>query len=593
MLNIKNGMNEQLSKSLVLLPVVDLIKESFFIPSYQRGYRWQDRQVEELLDDLLEFQTKEKEEGEFYCLQPIVVKKYGDKWEVIDGQQRLTTLYLILLYLKNLLIEDFFIEDIYALEYETREKSFDFLKHQVVKGELDNSNIDFYHMSNAFEIIKNWFETNIKERKITKRKFLEVLIDKNIDEKTDFDKANNVRFIWFNADKDVDAKEVFTRINMGKIPLTNAELIKAIFLKNSNHSESESSKSQLKIAYEWDNIEYALQEENFWFFLNKKDNHRATRIEFIFDLIAENKSDEIEVKANKSIDSLYTYHVFDQLIREEVSTKESLWEEAKTYYRTFEEWYSNNDYFHLIGYLIHVGYNIQFIKSKSEDLSKSEFLNFLKDQIRDQFKFSDIEDLDYIDSYDDITDVLLLFNIISTKKSEYNRFPFERFIKEAWSLEHIHAQNSEVIKNDLVRRNFMDEQRLFFTNKDTELAEKITELLTHKRISENEFEALQKEIFKIYSDESNLHTIENLALLSRKDNSTINNNIFPIKRDQIKKLDEQGSFIPICTKNVFLKYYSPHVKDNLSWNMADRAAYLTAMKNTLKEYLPNSDEHAN
>ena len=224
-------MNKKLAKSLVLLPISDLLKESFFIPAYQRGYRWQERQVEELLNDILEFQKKEKEEGEFYCLQPIVVKQADSRWEVIDGQQRLTTLYLILLYLKNILEEDFFIDSIYSLEYETRDKSYEFLKNEVTNAELDDSNIDFYHMSNAYIIIKNWFETNIRNKKITKRKFLEVLIDQNIDEQSGFDKANNVRFIWYHAEEDADAKEVFTRINMGKIPLTNAELIKAIFLK--------------------------------------------------------------------------------------------------------------------------------------------------------------------------------------------------------------------------------------------------------------------------------------------------------------------------------------------------------------------------
>ena len=76
------------------------------------------------------------------------------------------------------------------------------------------------------------------------------------------------------------------------------------------------------------------------------------------------------------------------------------------------------------------------------------------------------------------------------------------------------------------------------------------------------------------------------ALLSKDDNSALNNNIFPIKRDKIKELDEKGSFIPICTKNVFLKYYSKNVEQNVKWDKDDRLAYLEEIKETLKNYLP-------
>jgi uncharacterized protein with ParB-like and HNH nuclease domain len=82
---------------LVLKSVKQLFMHNFIIPSYQRGYRWTETQVVQLLDDIWQFYKKEeKKTGEFYCLQPIVVKQLDDKYEVIDGQQRLTTLFLII-----------------------------------------------------------------------------------------------------------------------------------------------------------------------------------------------------------------------------------------------------------------------------------------------------------------------------------------------------------------------------------------------------------------------------------------------------------------------------------------------------------------
>ena len=69
----------------------------------------------------------------------------------------------------------------------------------------------------------------------------------------------------------------------------------------------------------------------------------------------------------------------------------------------------------------------------------------------------------------------------------------------------------------------------------------------------------------------------------------MNNSIFPAKRDKIKDLDKKGSFIPICTKNVFLKYYSNDVKETFKWNQEDRKSYLNEIKETLKEYLGEID----
>ena len=66
------------------------VEGKFLIPSYQRGYRWRPQEVKLLLEDINAI--KEQEE---YCLQPIVVQQKGEQYELIDGQQRLTTLFLL------------------------------------------------------------------------------------------------------------------------------------------------------------------------------------------------------------------------------------------------------------------------------------------------------------------------------------------------------------------------------------------------------------------------------------------------------------------------------------------------------------------
>lgn len=92
------------------ISVANLIKEAphFIIPSYQRGYRWERKQVTDLLNDLRQFVTDGNSKNSCYYLQPIVIKKASwknadgnniDGWEVLDGQQRLTTMYLLLQYI--------------------------------------------------------------------------------------------------------------------------------------------------------------------------------------------------------------------------------------------------------------------------------------------------------------------------------------------------------------------------------------------------------------------------------------------------------------------------------------------------------------
>lgn len=588
---------------LELIPITHLLNKNFFIPAYQRGYRWKERQVLDLLEDILEFHKKDKDKGEFYCLQPLVVtQNTKGECEIIDGQQRLTTLYILLSYLEEARKIIFNTSEKFTISYETREKenlsSKEFLGNILKTTEVNDRNIDFYHMSQAYLTIKKWFEDNA----INKSDILNALLktDYRKDAETDIetDMANNIRFIWYQLEYEGEnqAKNVFTRINMGKIPLNNAELIKALFFIDGSHHDKEKEKHQQKLAYEWDKIENTLQNENFWFFLNKSHSSEATKIEFIFDLIAEKYKDRVKLKINKSIDKLYTFYMFNELINKKVITKENLWEEVKTYFRTFEEWYNDNHYYHLIGYLIQIGKAIEEIKSLSDNNTKSQFRKELTTLIKTNIgnklkkeKITKLVELTYNENYDLVTDILLLFNAISTMNSEYSRFPFERYVTEKWSLEHIHAQNSEDLRTDAQRKALLDEQKSFLKSiSDEDVITRIDLLLNQSSMDLIEFAKLQEEIFRKFAgdEDAGVHSIDNLALLTRKNNSTLNNNIFPIKRDKIIQLDEKGAFIPLCTKNVFLKYYSKDVTQNATWTADDRREYLNEIENVLTNFLP-------
>lgn len=209
-----------------LRPINDLLSCQFYIPSYQRGYRWNSHQVQDLLDDILEFHKKEKGKNEFYCLQPIVISTANGQLQVIDGQQRLTTIHIILSYLRDLL--QVLGKERFSIEYQTRPDSATFLND--IAPEQKEDNIDYYHMVEAHETIKAWFE---KKDGSVKLSFLNALLG---------DEGNNVRVIWYELGEDADPIEVFTRLNMGKIGLTNAELIKALFLSKAHQMTPEEQK---------------------------------------------------------------------------------------------------------------------------------------------------------------------------------------------------------------------------------------------------------------------------------------------------------------------------------------------------------------
>lgn len=571
----------------------------FIIPSYQRGYRWEERQIIDLLNDIYEFQEEVKKKtenkiGEFYCLQPIVVLKKGDnKWEIIDGQQRLTTILILLSSIKDALKLLKLPITLFTLEYETREKeefsSKEFLENITSVNTIDKTNIDFYRMSDAFLIIQKWLEND----NINLGDFCNTLL--KIDFDNLFDRANNVRFIWYEINPEGDQPNVaFAKYNQGKIDLTNGELIKAIFyLSERSMNDREKKKHQLKIGYEWDDIENTLRKKDFWKFINPNKLY-TNHIEFIFELIADKYIDKTNLKLNKSIDTLWSFYVFNDLITNNTeiyddkhnNTRDSLWDEVKTYYRTFVEWYNDNTYYHIIGFLLHIDKNIELIKKLTESHTKTNLEEELQLLIQNHFDEVNLEQIGYDDDTKKAKELLLLFNVISTMNSGYNRFAFHLFAKGHWSLEHIHAQQSEELKTDKQKRQLLNEQKKYFiTHNKTELLSKIEELLALTKIDQEKFDAIQMNVFNEYSDTSTIHSIKNLALLTVPDNSCLNNNIFPIKRDLIKELDEKGSFIPICTKNVFLKYYSKSVEQNVKWDKQDMASYLDEIKEVLANYI--------
>lgn len=575
-----------------------LIGKKFFIPSYQRGYRWDTKQVEDLLDDLWEFMKKpNKKDNEFYCLQPVVVLKRDGVYEVIDGQQRLTTIFIIQKFLRK---------RTFNIEYATRQSSKDFLDNIESYVENDNNieNIDYYFMKNAFQTVKEWFERIENENE-----------DYTLQDKFNINLGERTKVIWYEVALDTDVENTFTRLNVGKIALTNAELIKALFLcsdniknnsektylnqleisdEDKNSSVSKVTKEwvylrQLEIADEWDHIENALQNDNFWYFINGTENKIPTHIEYIFDAIAG--------KILNS-DEFFTFIYFNNRLHERKSL--DVWKEVKHYFMILEEWYYDKELYHLIGFLIATkAYkNIERLMVKyCSGITKSEFCNFIKEEVRASLSEINIDDLEYGSNNEKIKKILLLFNIVTTMNTSgiETKFPFASYVKNTWSLEHIHAQNAEGLSKKEQWISWIDEQiksfKAFNDKKYVEVVNKLKDVDKDK-LDFNSFETLFNAISNDIKDDYgiDLHSIDNIALLDKDTNSALNNEFFDAKRRIIIQRDREGKFIPICTRNVFLKYYSENAVQIHYWSESDREDYYNRICSDLEEYLPAKEE---
>ena len=549
---------------------VGSVRGEFFIPAYQRGYRWGEQEVRLLLDDIAEAR------GSDYYLQPVVVKKLDDdRWELVDGQQRLTTLYLILRAINRYLP---FVMPQYSLSYETRPGSATYLDNPTEAGSLEN--IDYFHVFAASRCIETWFASRPNPSTAASK------LNEALDE--------SVRVIWYEAPdtEEFDSRTLFTRLNIGRIPLTDAELVKALLLSRVDR--------KFETAAQWDSIERDLRAPEVWAFATGQPDGSATRISLLLNTLADAEDPEPNWHVRPA------FHTFETLRPSIAKDAQALWERVVDLHSLILGWYDDRDLFHRIGYLV-ASRRATFsgLVTGARGKTKTEFQTWLDHQIRDSLKLSagDLAALTYQSTK--TSRVLLLMNSETVRRNTNSseRYSFDAHAKRLWSLEHIHAQQSEGL-------NTVEQWTAWLTEHQDALdalslpAEKLTEIKGRisnalPMITAETFESLHHEITELFSvagdaidpddpvttEHNEVDSITNLALLARADNSVLNNSVFEVKRRRVIALDRSGNYIPVCTRNAFLKYYTDVGTHVHFWGPHDRDGYLGAMQSVLAPYL--------
>ena len=590
------------TSTICLKSINDLLSDeqgnraTYWIPAYQRGYRWTELQVRQLLHDIWEFKETRLEPGksEFYCLQPLVISgKHAGRFEVVDGQQRLTTILLILTYLNQRFSENYR-KQLYLINFETRQTFDNFLESPTV--EAANSNVDFFHIFQANIAIQAWFAG--KEHQIN-----------------DFESAllNRTKVIWFVLADGDNPVSAFTRLNVGKIPLTDDELIRALFLKRGKGNDLEEEARKLRIAYEWDLLEKALQANPFWYFLNNTGGSSRNRIRLLFELAVKQEGFQA------SSGHYRVFYAFSQKLAQPGKDPEAEWRRIKHIFMVLEEWYEDRTLFHIIGYLINEKNSVLEILKLASGRKKSSFVAELKAQIYQSLVSKTLNGaepsalreairalLDGL-SYDNqsqrqkIRSVLLLFNIASLLiDSRSNiRFQFDSYKSQNWDLEHVRSVASDRPQSPAHRQQWLKNCLDYFGDlkEHAELVEEIHRFLVLPQTDATDevFEALDARLLEVFheSEESETeHGIGNLTLLDEGTNRGYKNTVFAMKKARLMKTDRAGIFVPLCTRNVFLKAYTAKTANPMFWAEEDRLAYQNEILETLVGFFTSETEGA-
>lgn len=559
--------------------------DKYHIAAYQRGYKWgSDAKgaTSILLNDLWEaFIAFEKQERKEYYLQYITLKRNNDKnhLEVIDGQQRLTTLSLILSIFSCK-------QDTYnlakgKLHYAIRSNFFDeyIYQKEALKALFENEWIDKEGLKIGGKPYNNSQDVFYLFSAVKKiNQFLDQCTGKN----DAFSKfiLDHVKIIVNVVEPHLASEKVFSNLNSKKVPLTEAELIKGLLLtKISRKASTDEGKKHFKEILElrmslgrhWD--EMARWSNNpfikSYFFQDNEGMESLLRL-VALELSRKSKEVKLDEKAiSKDYPLFNFYHRSPDL--------EKVYQCLKDFQATLNDWFNDSEIYNLIGFC-------RFAKdSKSNDLkflleclpkSKSELKSHLHKKAIDLLSF-DIDKIFYGERNDDIHRILLAINVFPEEKQKQIRFNFHDYVQEKWSLEHIFPQTPEG-KGKKLSEQHKEQVLSMLGDKATDEMRDVLKLPERTEEQRGIYEKALKET-------KSLNSMGNMCLLTSPDNSSNGNDFFDDKTTNILCLIREGSFVPKHTFDVFSKMVLINRTDLTIWSMPNINEHLDYLQNRVND----------
>ena len=617
-------------KELPLVPFSELKGKTYVIPFQQRGYKWTSSNVEELLCDLREFIEDANPQKCIYCLQPLAIVSMGEnRYTVLDGQQRLTTLYLLYKYLYG--------ESPYEFSYErdidddiTMSRTTFLATVESISEEQASAKIDFFYIHNAYKhigkVFMDWAKQSANSIEVTAVKaelakhinMFKTLLEGN--------GGKSLHVIWYEVVGDKEKQhEIFSNLNSGKIHLTNTELIKALLL---NSVSGLPGKEQNEAAAIFEQIERYMQNDNFWYMFNASElRNGQTRMDFLFNLVANCKQSDYEIDARWSFRN-YFY-------KPEKGSLSDKWKQVRHTFLRLKDMYDDIYCYHYIGFLTYNS-NDNTLNSTKEFLAlsrkstHSEFVEKLKQEIKSILRKRHDKITDYTYDKSKKKDLRLLFVMHNVEtilqkyaslhgndklqlQTGFERFPFELLHKQNWDIEHIASNTDADFKNPEDRESWLESIKADLGDKYPTDRVGDLELRYNKTKKKDDFNVLYKTIMRKVDDDiadvikedgkdgKDKMQVGNITLLDSHTNRSYHNALFPRKRRYVivanGLMDIEDNYeknisklyIPPCTLAVFTKAYNKGADLTLNaWTQPDADAYVADMEQKLSFYYKNN-----
>lgn len=579
---------------------VDIDKDSnvcqesvtFIIPYLQRAYKWKEKQAKQMLEDFSEFLKQEKT---YYCMQPLAVVKIGDnKYELLDGQQRLTTLLI----LWRILFEDDKEKNTsypYKFEYErdsSGSDTYSFITKfdDIKKGKYRN--IDEYYMSKVYGVINQYFDPPEEKKKNVFKKLLK-------------GEGKHILFLWYEVNEE-EKHTTFAHLNSGKIELTCSELIKAVLLSDGNKESLDNNGLPDKslVAAQYAEMEEAFNDDRLWYMLQTDEPlYNGSRMDLLFNMVLNISRKTYEADPKAAFYEVYTEKKVDL---------SKFWKDCRAYFVRIMDLYKNPYTYHYMGYLTYTEGNNKiddWVKAYKESGLKG-CIEQLKSKVRESISgLGDFEKITYSDtSKATLRKIFILHNIQTIlihyeaiKKANlglrfsYEQFPFELLYSQRWDIEHIASQTDNTLTKQKDFKDWIASVKADYPEIFAQRPELNNEIdLFEKDYKIEKFKQIYNEIVGSAEKNSpqNKDGLGNLVLLDSHTNRSYHNSLYKRKRKIIlaaSNIDNQNNeyqvtYIPRCTLNVFLKTYNTGMDVNLvEWTQDDYNKYLGDIKEKLEQ----------
>ena len=613
----------------------------YYIAPYQRGYKWGSstryEQVPQMLIDI--YGAMHSDIAEYY-LQYITVKRTslddGSKvLEVIDGQQRLTTLSLFFhrlhaLYKKCNITEGLLLYERYNLD---NFNVFDRVEENIKRMKTTDLDLrelptqdEFYMTQAAIVIDKFLFILNKYEELVNFIKYLEERVMLIVNVESEF----------------VESEQVFVNLNDNKVPLTDTYLIKGLLLTkavnmNNNFGLKRNYKEILDqrviMGRTWDEIMmWVSKSEVAHFFFGKenkddenKDYGMNSLLSFVYLLLygaSENKSnvnhiggiiDDFVKELSECDVNQYTtdkfplFNKYNEMVSCSEDAVEVLQKLKHVYlkFRSLYDDYQNCKLYNLTGFVLFsedIGKGDVRVKKNSDEFRKtilSNLVNMNSNDFKEELckyaiqlipvmeEHTDLEVFKYKSGNSELKNLLLSFSVFPEENLNTYRFDFYRYDTEKWSFEHIYPQHpSGTLKIPLIAKKSVIHAIMSYMKnlEDKAQIERLESIIRDI----NDDKTLQKEdvshIAFLYDCDFDVDQCGNMALLSGGVNSSLSNNPFIAKRPILMSKVSAGSFVPKHTIGVFNKMLliddedKSFIPDLSKWNEEDIDAHTSWMK---------------